>query len=242
LLGKRLERERLHQIVDERINMEVHDLKAPLGTIVNVTELLLNESLSPEEQREFITMIGEAAKTSLKLVMNRLQLSSLEEGHYKLRRERMNPQELVLSAANQMAWMEHQRKSHIETNLGEGNRVVMVDRDLMLRVLTNLIDNAFKHTPALAQIKLNIENIPDGVRLHVADNGAGIPPELQPQVFDKFSRFNPNSKMSTGLGLAFCKAVVEAHGGSLSLQSDVDQGSTFTITLPAAEGDASLPA
>ncbi len=112
---------------------------------------------------------------------------------------------------------------------------VVADGDLLLRVIQNLLGNALKFTSSDGRIRLSIE--PDGNRVCVTvrDNGPGIPAEYQGRIFEKFGQIEARSngkKYSTGLGLTFCKLAVEAHGGSIGVESEVGKGSTFWFVLP----------
>jgi signal transduction histidine kinase len=114
---------------------------------------------------------------------------------------------------------------------------IFADRDLVLRVLTNLLDNAVKFTERKGRIALSAERTEDEVVFTVADTGIGIPLEYRQRIFDRFTRLeNANGVKGTGLGLAFCKLAVEAHGGRIWVESEVDQGSQFKFALPMGEG------
>ena len=107
------------------------------------------------------------------------------------------------------------------------------DRDLTLRVLTNLLDNAVKFTPRSGHITLSVERVEAELLFTVADDGIGIPPEYRQRIFERFARLeNADGVRGTGLGLAFCKLAVEAHRGRIWVESEVDRGSQFKFTLP----------
>jgi signal transduction histidine kinase len=110
-----------------------------------------------------------------------------------------------------------------------------VDQERMVQVLGNLISNALRHTPEGGQITLAASRTPDAVLLSVADSGEGMPAEIVPKVFDRFyrgesSRLRQNGE--TGLGLAIAKSIIETHGGSITVDSEIGKGTTFTISLP----------
>ncbi|MDH4224428.1 MAG: hybrid sensor histidine kinase/response regulator [Deltaproteobacteria bacterium] len=246
LTGKTKERERLDQLREDRMHMEVHDLKAPLGNIVNLCDLLIHETLTPEEQKEFLGMVSESAKIGLRLVMTRLNLAALEESRLELHREVLNPHEVILSAVNQMVWMGKNRNLEVITQLDVNAGEMFADRDLIIRVLVNLLDNAVKHSQSVGQVRVSMIQEGPFLRMGVKDNGAGIPPEFQAGVFEKFSKMSEKGSLSTGLGLTFCKMVAEAHGGKINLTSQVGQGSEFSIWIPVhapaemMEGDSLL--
>ena len=119
--------------------------------------------------------------------------------------------------------------------------IVMVDRFRMHQVLGNLVGNAVKFTPPGGQVRISAVAVDGNVELRVADTGMGIAPEELPKIFDRFFRSSSSQKMAlpgTGLGLAIAKAMVEGHGGRLSVMSRREQGSTFTIAFPAGDAGA----
>jgi histidine kinase len=123
------------------------------------------------------------------------------------------------------------------SRIAPGLTQILADRDLILRVLTNLLDNAVKFTNRNGHIALSAERREDEVVFTVEDTGIGIPPEHRQRIFERFTRLeSANSVKGTGLGLAFCKLAVEAHGGRIWVESEVDQGSQFKFALPVGQG------
>ncbi len=118
---------------------------------------------------------------------------------------------------------------------------LLVDSDIILRVITNLVDNAVKYTPEGGRIVLSARTVTEGVLVSVRDNGPGIPPDLQEQIFDKYVRLKTNQPVSgAGLGLAFCRLAVEAHGGRIWVESDGVEGTCFSFILPVQTQAAHL--
>jgi two-component system sensor histidine kinase ResE len=115
------------------------------------------------------------------------------------------------------------------------------DGDRLAQVLSNLVDNALKHTPDGGSITLRAAQTDSGVLVDVADTGAGIPPEAIPCIFDRFYQADPSrqggDRHGAGLGLAIVKEIVTAHGGTISVRSTLGEGSTFTVALPLAKPD-----
>jgi signal transduction histidine kinase len=113
------------------------------------------------------------------------------------------------------------------------------DRDLLARVLQNLLDNAIKFTPSRGEIVVRVDQ-PDAESLLfvISDTGLGIPPDQQEHIFDRFARVRREEGEGAGLGLALCKLAVEAHGGRIWVESEPDQGSTFKFILPLGEEEA----
>ena len=110
---------------------------------------------------------------------------------------------------------------------------IMADGDMIKRVLINLLENAIKYTPQGSQVALGASSHKDEVEMWVQDNGPGIPPAERERIFDKFTRLHQNdTTRGFGLGLAYCRLAVEAHGGSIWVEGDADSGACFKFTLP----------
>lgn len=119
-----------------------------------------------------------------------------------------------------------------------GQPLVRADRERMHLVLSNLLSNAVRHTPAGGCIELRAKPVDESVRFEVADTGSGIPSEYRWRVFEKFFRVPGRCSPGTGLGLSICKEIVEAHGGEIGVDETLGGGATFWFTLPASESDA----
>ena len=116
--------------------------------------------------------------------------------------------------------------------------MVDCDADLITRVIANLVGNAIKFTPEGSKVAISMERNGDGAKLCVADTGSGIPREYHEKIFEKFGQVEARQQRkmySTGLGLTFCKLAVDAHGGKIGVESEVDRGSTFWFTLPSVK-------
>jgi signal transduction histidine kinase len=146
---------------------------------------------------------------------------------------------LVEEAIEQIQPVALNKGQNLTTRIFPGLPKVAADSDLILRVLTNLLDNATKFTPKGGNITLSVERTRQEVLFAVSDSGPGIPPESRLRVFDRFARLeSAEGVKGTGLGLAFCKLAVEAHGGRIWVESETGYGSTFCFTLPL---EVSLP-
>ncbi|MDH4120224.1 MAG: hybrid sensor histidine kinase/response regulator [Deltaproteobacteria bacterium] len=233
LTSKRLELENLDSLREERLHMEVHDLKNPLGNIITTCELLLNFPLEEKERRELIEGIARSAKATLGMVMNHLQVGGLESGQFHVTPSPLNPAEAVLSALNQVSWLAGEKKVALTANLPPDALPLTADREILIRVLVNLAENAVKNTPAGGSVVLGLVKETGGLRFLVKDTGRGIPPEFLPRVFEKFARQSSSGSHSTGLGLTFCKLAVEAHGGSVAVESEPGKGSLFSFVIPS---------
>ena len=224
------------QTKEEMNQLIVHDLKNPLTAIVNYLDLLKRESLSPT-QRELIDGAWRSSRTMITLVSDLLDSSRLREGRLALRLDTVNlAQTLERCIGDMRSWAAQEHKS-IQLLADDPARRVQIDSDLFSRVITNLLSNAIKHTPAASTIEVRARQAENGVVVEVHDNGSGIPAELQPRLFERFSSgagaAGNGRQRNTGLGLYFCKLAIEAHGGTISVCSQPSSGTTFAISLPA---------
>jgi signal transduction histidine kinase len=168
------------------------------------------------------------------MVESLLDIQQMEEGKAVLK---LKPASLhsILAQAMEMAQpIAYEANQILVIELGDDLPFLTVDSDMILRVVTNLIENALKYTPEGGTIRLGAGVKDNAVTISVTDSGPGIPPQAQRQIFDKFSRVKyDEGPKGFGLGLAFCRLAVEAHGGHIWVESDPSRGgSTFSFTLP----------
>jgi NtrC-family two-component system sensor histidine kinase KinB len=153
----------------------------------------------------------------------------------ELKKERIDLAQLLKEREVQFAPLMHTENKTIESVISPGVPPVYIERGLIERVLNNLISNAVHHTTSGGRIKLTLDQWGDQVQLSVIDNGQGIPKEYQGKIFEKFvqiERRQARLRTGAGLGLTFCKMVVEAHGGHIRVESDEGKGSAFIFTVP----------
>lgn len=255
---KNEELRRLEQLKDDLMHMIVHDLKNHLMGVTGFAEVALSQDDVSDSLREYLHRIGEAGQTMLRMITSLLDITKLEEARMELHLEEFPVAEAFQEAVREMSLLAALEKAHLTVSVSPEDLTIRADRELVKRVLVNLLNNAFKHTPAPGQFRLSAaltafkSDRPDRsdqeggagggseptVTLSVSDNGEGIPPELHSVIFDRFKQVSlrPRGfKLSTGLGLTFCKMAVEAHGGRIWVESEVGRGSTFFLTLPAGQ-------
>ena len=224
---------------DELVQMVVHDMRSPLGTIGGFAELLhlTHEEELSESGREFLSLIQHEVKSLEGMVSDILDVSRSEDSTLPLDRDSCDLHRLLLDTAASFPKLTGHPPIDVEVNTP--NTVANCDGTLIRRVLENLTGNALKFTPAEGRIVINLE-APDEkhLRVTVRDTGSGIPAEALGGIFDKFSQApgaKGKVKRSSGLGLAFCKMAVEAHGGNVGVVSEMGRGSIFWFDLPAGE-------
>ncbi len=227
-------------------SMIVHDLKSPLSTILASLDFVLDEgaqSLGPDLKR-FIQGARRSGQDLLMMVKNLLDVAKMEEGKLMLERERFEPSDWAQKVVDSFRPVAELSKKKLELVCGETLPGVEGDMALLSRVLSNLISNALRYTPSQdASVTVTLRQQANVLAVEVSDNGQGIAREDQRRIFEKFVQAEGkkgNTRSGTGLGLTFCKMVVEAHGGRIFVESMVDEGSTFTFLLPLAELEAGV--
>lgn len=240
-ISARKEAERMRQ---DMINMLVHDLRGPVGNLINMIELLpmLVTSIENDPKlSKFLTLARRSGQEVRDLIDSMLDVGRLEEaGEIYLQQSMVDLEEVIQAVQDQVTPRAASKKMDLVFNpLPENIPEIWVDQSMIRRVLINLIDNAIKYTPPEGQVSLTTLLEGDTVRFGVKDNGPGISQADQARIFNKFSRVDhsANAPTGVGLGLAFCKLAAEAHGGSISIESEgiPGQGSTFYLTIPIIE-------
>ena len=228
----------LERMKNEFISNVSHELRTPITSIKSYVDTLCNhgDKLDPEIYREFLNIIDNEADRLMFLVNDVLELSRVEEGARELEMQELpleNACEYAIRSVNMMAkdkqielFFEHQEEMPL----------VSINQESMERVLINLLTNAIKYTPHGGNIHVTSKFLPDAneVMVSVKDDGIGIPEECIEHIFDRFYRVERkvHTIKGTGLGLTIVKKIVERHGGHLSVESALGQGSTFSFYLP----------
>ena len=228
------EQERLRA---EFLGMVSHELRTPLSTIRGSITTLIDDitALHPAEMRQFFRIILEQADRMRALIADLLDVARIETGELSVSPEPTDIAFLVGEARNGFRGGGGQHD--IEIDLPPGLPWVMGDRLRMVQVLGNLLINAARHSPAASPIRVTAARQGVHVAVSVSDEGRGIPAESLPHLFRKFSRIDADDQGGdTGLGLAVCKGIVEAHGGRIWAESDgPGLGARFTFTIPTVE-------
>lgn len=235
-LTERLELERVRR---DLTHMIVHDLRSPVSTIMSSLELIhaaqRDRTLTLPVDELFAIAQRSGEKLFL-LIDSILDLAKLEEGKAVLQTQPLDPAKLIADAIEQVRPQAAAQGQELETAVDEELPSIHGDRRLLQRVLLNLLDNALKFTPRGGRIRVVGERTDgDGILIAVSDTGPGIRPEDRDRIFERFTRGTGEVVQGTGLGLAFCKLAVEAHGGRIWVESTPGQGATFKFTLPKGE-------
>ena len=222
----------------EFLGLVSHELRAPLSAIKGAGVTLMEEptGLDPAEMREFFRIIVEQADRMRALIADLLDTGRIDAGTLSVSPEPSAVADLVEGARN--AFLTADARRSLVVDLAVDLPPVLADRRRVVQVLNNLLANAARHTPASAVIRVAAVREAENVAVSVADDGAGVAPDLLPHLFRR-NVGGAGGTASQGLGLALCKGLVEAHGGRIRAASDgPGQGTTITFTLPAAPGAA----
>lgn len=225
------------QIESERLRNSLlsaisHDLRTPLASLVGMADALELTSPQPsEQQRQIGQSIRQSALRMSALVSNLLDMARLEAGAVQLNRQWVPLEEVVGSALSACATQLGPRATSVD--LAADLPLLHLDSVLFERVLVNLLENAAKYSPPTTAIDISAKTVSGNVVLTVEDDGPGLPSGKEEAIFDKFERGNKESATpGVGLGLAICRAIVQAHGGTIVAGNRDPAGARFTITLP----------
>ena len=229
------ERKALDQLRTDLTSMLFHDLRSPLGNIISSLEVM--KTSIPENDEDLNAIISVAQRSSRRLsrlIESLLDINLLESGTAVLRKTRSSISELLQEAVEEVQPNAEAKEQQLALDgSGEGLPILEVDQDMIRRVLINLAENAIKYTPSNGAITISVIESNGEVRVGVKDTGPGIDPKDQKRIFEKFARVERKGRSKgLGLGLAFCRLAIEAHGGKIWVESGLEQGSIFYFTLP----------
>lgn len=233
-----IENARLFQQSD-LLSEVVHELRTPLTSIRGYSKmLLLAEDLDQEKKQEFAETIHREAVRLGQMINDFLDLARLESGRTYMTHEPVNMSEVISETLAILQPQAAERQISIPLQVPETLPTLIGDVDRLKQVMVNLVSNAVKYNREGGQVDIEVQVGEDELNVAVRDTGRGIAEEDLPHIFEKFYRVNDPEQQTkgTGLGLSITKHIVEAHGGTISVQSAKGQGSTFAFTLPLPEG------
>jgi signal transduction histidine kinase len=210
-----------------------------MGNLMNVIRTiphLVGESTSDSPLAQMMDIATHSGQQMHDLIDSMLDVSRLEQREVPLNRTRGQVENLLRSVGDQFSTMAESRQIELSIEMQDRLPVLWADQDMIRRVLANLVSNAIKYSPREERIEIVAGEHEGCIQFSVSDHGAGIPPHYQWRIFDKFARVQQEgAPKGVGLGLAFCRLAVEAHGGLIWVDSVPGQGSTFSFTLPVTE-------
>ncbi len=227
----------LEQLKENLTNMIVHDLRIPLTSVLSSIEVVAEKIKNEEEIKKcetFLQIAQENCKKLVRMISDLLDISKLEENRLVLKREKVGMDKLIWESVKETA-VAYKKKTEVEVCVAKELPHIFIDRELIMRVLMNLLANALKFTPPEGKIKVEAVPLADSIKVSVYNEGEGIPSDYLDKIFEKFVQVETRklrTKAGVGLGLTFCQLAVKAHGGRIWAESQEGKGSRFIFTLP----------
>jgi two-component system phosphate regulon sensor histidine kinase PhoR len=229
----------LDQLKSDFVNLVSHELRSPLSSIIMQLKVIL-DGLAGEltdKQREMLNRSHDKMQGLHELINDLLDLARIESGHRHLEQTPLNLAEVLTEVVELLHARAEQQKISLELMVPQDLPQVRADRRAMEEVFTNLLSNAIKYSPGGGSVRITAVSHVDYLEASVSDEGIGIEEDEIPKIFDKFYRVKHSQTrqvIGTGLGLAIVKSIIEAHRGSIDVESQVGQGTTFKVLLPVA--------
>ena len=232
----------LEKLRDDLKNMIVHDLRTPLTSVITGMQTLEMVGDLDKLQREMVGIAISGGELLLGMINDLLEVEKMESGTMQLDAASLDAAELVASAVRQVASLAERESLTLVPKIAAGLPAFWGDENKLRRVVVNLLGNAIKFTPSGGTITVAARFGEDARSFvfSVSDTGEGIPSEAFEHIFEKFGQVASRHRgrtMSTGLGLTFCKLAVEAHGGTIGVESIPGKGSTFAFTIPVSKNE-----
>ncbi len=232
------ERKNLDNLRNDLISMVYHDLRSPLANIVSSLDVI--ETILPKEQDptlEALLSIAERSTQRIQRLTNSLlDMRQLEAGQPIGNLEPTSPDKIIADAIETVLPAAQSKNQDLSLDITSNLPEVLVDADMIRRILINLMENAVKYTPPDSQIVVGAYRSSNMIEIYVQDDGPGIPPEDRERIFDKYTRLHSKSRpKGLGLGLAYCRLAVEKHGGVIRIEDAPGAGARFVFTLPIVD-------
>ncbi len=230
----------LEQLRDSLTHMIIHDLRTPLSSVISGMQTVEGMGELNAYQQEAISIALAGGSTLLEMINGLLDVDKMESGSMQVDYTLLDAAALVASALDQVAQLVSEKGLTLVKSIPADLPAFQGDEDTLRRTLVNLVGNAIKFTPTGGTVTVAVNQGGDHTFLvfSVHDTGEGIPAEAHKRIFEKFGQVESRQggrRMSTGLGLTFCKLVVEAHGGTIGVESVRGEGSEFSFTIPLAQ-------
>jgi signal transduction histidine kinase len=228
--------QRLDELKNTFIAIAAHDLRSPLSYVLTSIELITGPDavLYREHQNTFLDGIQRQVRHMVNLVDDLLDLGEIQSGRFKLHLQEVKLSSILEEAVRVQSQLAAAKGTHVQLEMQEDG-VVVADPSRMRQVLYNLLSNAVKYSPPNSQVRVIAHKDSSGWRVMVVDQGPGIRAEDRPRLFEPYQRLSAKptaGEKSTGLGLAICRSIIEAHAGRIGVDAAAGQGATFWFTLP----------
>jgi len=227
----RAEAERATKARDDMLAIVAHDLRTPLQTIA-LSSSILADAHDDDERRRRVGLIERSTGEMQRLISDLLDIAGIESGTFSVLREPVDVRQSIAEALERFEPSAAGAGIALSCDVAADLPPVEADGDRLTQVLSNLLDNAIKFTPAGGAVTIRAAAADTHAHITVEDSGKGIPPEYLPHIFDRFWKADRKSRTSAGLGLAICKGIVEAHGGRIGVTSAPGEGTTIDFTVP----------
>lgn len=235
------EERRLDKLRKDFIANVSHELRTPISMLQGYSEAIVDDiASSEEEKKEIAQVIYDESLRMGRLVNDLLDLARMEAGHISLNIEPVELREFFERVFRKFYGVAGDKDITLSHNLDLNETKFVFDPDKMEQVLTNLIDNAIRHTNAGGTVHVDVQSAQSGLKIAVKDSGSGIPEEDLPFIFERFykaDKARTRGKGGTGLGLAIVKNIVDAHNGSITVHSMLNEGTSFTFYIPRNKQD-----
>jgi signal transduction histidine kinase len=216
------------------LGIAAHDLRNPLSSIRGLSQLLMEDAVDPPEQREFHTTINRTSDEMLGLVNDLLDVAVIESGKLDLRLKEVDVATLVRQRVHQLEPLARNKKISLDVD-ADGAQHANIDPARFSQVIDNLVSNAIKFSPLESRVQVVLRQAGNGLTFSVQDQGPGIPESERKLLFRSFQKLSARptgGEKSTGLGLAIVKRIVDAHGGTIEVESTPGKGTRFSVAVP----------
>jgi len=227
--------EELNRLKNEFVSNISHELRTPLASIIGFSETIFSDPNMPEETRmEFIEIILREGKRLAKLINDILDLSKIEGGKIDLKKNNNDVMKILRDAVDANQKGAELKNITYTYDIPQEEVLLFCDHERILQVFNNIISNAIKFTGEKGRVKIIAQNFYKEIEVIISDTGVGIPSKDIPNIFDKFYRVErPGTEIAgAGLGLVFVKQIIDSHNGLVTVNSEVNKGTTFVIKLP----------
>jgi two-component system, OmpR family, sensor histidine kinase ResE len=236
------EERRLDKLRKDFIANVSHELRTPISMLQGYSEAIVDDIASTDdEKKEIAQVIHDESLRMGRLVNDLLDLARMEAGHISLNLEEISVPNFIDKINRKFQGLAKEKIISLKADIDLDETIYVLDADKIEQVLTNLIDNAIRHTSENGTVSIVVSNNENGISLKVQDSGSGIPEEDLPFVFERFykaDKARTRGRAGTGLGLAIAKNIVEAHQGKIQVHSKIGEGTTFSIFLPRKKLDS----
>lgn len=227
----------LNELKNRFLGIAAHDLRSPIGVIKNFIILFLNGYLGEidDKQRDVLNTMDKNCDRMLNLIHNLLDFSAIESGKLELKPEPLDLHKFFQTYQSMTKSLVEKKQIKLSLNIESDLPIIVVDSNRIMQVLDNLVTNAIKFSYPNTTVTISARKRDGSVEISVGDQGQGIPPDEINKIFKEFSKTSvrpTDGEKSTGLGLAIVRRIIEAHNGTIQVESTVGKGTTFTINLP----------